>query len=696
MLKFLRKYNKFILVVGGVLLMIAFLLPQGIQQIAQQTTDKGVATLDGKIIRLSDLAQADREINVLERLGVLSDPSTGRAVSIIRTMLDDRARDEHWLLLSRAAEKAGFIGGVEHGVGFLDELAQAQTVLMIQAQIASRIPNPALVQSIAQQQFESEEGQRMYQDMRAELLRARSRFANEARLTPDAVDQALARLRGVQRMQAAFGQSIRTSSIEAERVAAHYSDRVIADVLSIRADDLIDTTVEPTPEQLQSHFEQFRSLRPGQEGLGFGYMLPQRVKLHWLMIDRQAVSNTVTINVLDIAKAHQANREQYPGELAAERPRIENDLKRTRVNALIDLAEATIRGEVGRLMRPLPDDGDFKTLPADWTPLDLIAIAEAAATAVRSREQVEFPTPRVVRRDANWLDARGLSELEGIGRATMRIGTRQVTSASLPQVALSVRELVPETPIALQVGVPYTANKLEDAAGNRYMIMVTDAAPAAEPNSIDELINPQVVRDDWRKAQAFQYLLAQQEVLRGLAVEEGFDAVVDALFPPSETQTTTRPTVQRGVDFSVAQVRVGNQPALFDSEAVREAVRSMGELFDPMQPLEEVPTGDRTLTVPAENARSLLVVRIVGLAPLTIESFRQVRDAAVQRGVDDDLGQTAQDEISPFTFASLRERLGYQVRPNMADSVRSTSIPPLSATSGAPVSGGGDGTSPQG
>ncbi len=45
MLKFIRKYRQILLVVAGILLMIAFLLPQAIQEIATQRQTVPVMTI---------------------------------------------------------------------------------------------------------------------------------------------------------------------------------------------------------------------------------------------------------------------------------------------------------------------------------------------------------------------------------------------------------------------------------------------------------------------------------------------------------------------------------------------------------------------------------------------------------------------------------------------------------------------------
>ncbi len=664
MLKFLRKYNTIIMVVGGVLLMIAFLLPQAIQQIGSRVGDKAVATLDGREIKSSDIGLAEREISVLQRLARV--PTASGVQSLVDVMVDPDYKAEHWLLLTEAADRAGFVGDAEHGRGFLDELAQTQIVLYFQALMVQQVANPAMAMALAQQQFESEEGQRQYREQRTSLLRLRSEAANQARMLPEDVDRALAKLRGVQRMQAEYIGSLRMSSVEAQRVASYYTDTVVADVLPLSADALADPLLNPTDEQLEAHFQQYKALRPGEEGPGFGYRLPDRVKLQWIALDRQAISDAVQIDVLAIAKAHQANRTRYVGTLTDERTRIESDLRNERVKVLLDLAEQTIKAEIGRLTLPLAKDDEYKVLPADWTTPDLIAIASTAADAVRTKESMpSFPTPRVVRRDAQWLDARKLSELDGIGRASIR--TTDARQQVLPMIALalSVRELEPEVSQSIQVGIPFTRSPLEDFMGNRYILTVTDAAEEGVPDSLGELIDPQVVRDDWRTAQAYAFLLAQQASLESLAVESGLDAVADALFPPDITEESERPVIQRGVEFGISQIRSGNARARYDTDAVRDAVRAKADSLDPVAPMADVIATDRTLAVPAEEARVLLMVRIIGLSPLTVESFRQLRDQAIQRGVQDDIRES-EVLATPFAFKELSKTLNYELREGSA------------------------------
>jgi hypothetical protein len=71
MLKFLRQYNQWILVVGGTLLLITFLMPTAIQGLAQQSAVSGVtwATYSGGAVTGADLEQSQQELRVIETMG---------------------------------------------------------------------------------------------------------------------------------------------------------------------------------------------------------------------------------------------------------------------------------------------------------------------------------------------------------------------------------------------------------------------------------------------------------------------------------------------------------------------------------------------------------------------------------------------------------------------------------------------------
>ena len=69
MLKFFRKYNKWILVVGASVLMVVFLLPSGGKWLMPSPIDQPVGEVDGRTITLGEQRRAVSELRVLGVIG---------------------------------------------------------------------------------------------------------------------------------------------------------------------------------------------------------------------------------------------------------------------------------------------------------------------------------------------------------------------------------------------------------------------------------------------------------------------------------------------------------------------------------------------------------------------------------------------------------------------------------------------------
>ena len=115
MLKFLRQYNQWILVVGGTLLLITFLMPTAIQSCAQQSAVSGAvwATYSGgKTITGADLENARQEIRIVELVG-------NRLIAQIGA---DR-EPAHWWLLAHEAKLSGLVGDLGDGEALVSAIA---------------------------------------------------------------------------------------------------------------------------------------------------------------------------------------------------------------------------------------------------------------------------------------------------------------------------------------------------------------------------------------------------------------------------------------------------------------------------------------------------------------------------------------------------------------------------------------------
>src|SRR5438477_8814544 len=104
MFKFLRRYNKWILAVGGVLLMITFLIPQAITRLSQYAAERKATFAkvgNGESVSVTEWNTVQNEIQFMEkveRLGLVI-----RGVGKIQS-------PAHWFLLVREARQAGLVG----------------------------------------------------------------------------------------------------------------------------------------------------------------------------------------------------------------------------------------------------------------------------------------------------------------------------------------------------------------------------------------------------------------------------------------------------------------------------------------------------------------------------------------------------------------------------------------------------------
>lgn len=211
MLRFLRKYNKYILVIGGALLMVVFLVPQAIQGMTGNPMKRTAGRLDGEKVSVGDMTLAAQEAAAI-----------GEFLPMMANLVDRDARDAHWLLLAREAEQAGYVGGPDDGLDWIPDLASDFVINDLYRQyqqFASFIPN---MDAFIAQQFASEQGQEMVREYQAALVSRRMSIAGSARLTLDQFDAALAKARGIIRMLDAYQRAARYSDRAGYEVASEY------------------------------------------------------------------------------------------------------------------------------------------------------------------------------------------------------------------------------------------------------------------------------------------------------------------------------------------------------------------------------------------------------------------------------------------------------------------------------------------
>lgn len=625
MLKFFRKYNKLILVVGGSLLMIAFLVPQALQQVGQAAAGRAVVKFDGGSYSVRDLQRAEAELNAIATVTRLDPAALGIE------------GNEHWLLLVAEARRAGFRGGRADAEALLNQVAGAYAQQYVQ-QTGGQI---GIDEAFAQ--------------IRNDLLQNRARAAGGG--DPSLIDSALADLFAVQRLRSGYFAAPKMSSARAVRFANSVLDTVGAQVAVVPSSAVMGDVPAPSTAELEAHFKTYRDVERGQGEYGFGYRQPVGVKVEWITLNPSSIGAAVALDPIDVRKRYEARRDQYPGDFAAERENVRRDLRREKVAAIMADAEQEIRGRgLDDVQRYPADAVGMRTLPPDWRDArtSLEEIAEGVVKRVKDKHGVTIEPPFIGVQDGAWLTPDDFRQLPGLGRAFVRDGLRSIPLASALD---QIREAMPEGASAaprFQVGV--LDRPAYDAAEQQHYFRFLDARRAGPPASIDE-VRDEVARD-LRRLRAYDALVerAASDAVRDALLARGARAGANAIDPgASETRVNVS-------EESAAPAGIGLGAELLTrvlgQDSFRDPVMQAARALDPLEPLDMQSNEARSLIVPVREALAVAFVRIVDRDPLTREEYEGLQAQIVAAAMQQELTSAGAD--NPFSFERMKHRLGYR------------------------------------
>lgn len=652
MLKFLRKYQLIILVVGGSLLMVVFLLQPVLTRLRPDPRKQAVATIgtEGQKVTSGDLTMAGAEARAVQMLlpGLLEPNRIGIGLDP-----NDRNWAEHWYLLSKEAERGGFVGEPGDGRRWLPDLA-------------ALVARDQAIQEAQQGQIQSEQAfvQRI-NDLSPQLARAFEqslpRIAAQQRgMTVEDVERALARARGIRRMLNFYGNTPRPSIQQAVLEAKQSLDAVLVDVLPIRAGLLADAQPDPTDEDLQAFFERFRGSKPGEGEFGFGYTLEPRITLSYLELDARAIQESLAPDRVELHKRWQGDRVTYPGEFAEERAKIEQAWRQERAGEIMVAADQAIRAEVRRQMRGVEATDGVYALPDDWSDRRprWESVAQAIVADLKTNLDIDLPLPAVRILTDQYRQATTMRALPGVGQARFQIGARAFPASNLPYLLADESGL---KVLPVQVGVPITDQAATDLLGNRYYITVLGFRPQGPAVEIDEVGRSTVV-SNYKAVSAYESLLARKDGLLATARESGLEALADELQPDAEDLDARTPRLQTVNAVRVSRDNVeGGFTTLFNTPEFREAVLGAAEGLDPLTKPEDIDPSKAFATAELPVSRTLAVVRLIAPRPTTLAEFRQSGPQAVMQAADGWIrSQEGFAEHFPFSLESLRRRWNYQ------------------------------------
>lgn len=640
MLKLLRQYNQWILVVGGTLLLITFLMPSAIQGLAQRSAVSGAtwATYSGGTVTGADLELAQQELRVLELLGFRDLMQLGAA-----------KEPAHWWLLVHEAKEAGLLGGEGEGEAVLSQIAGGQNVAPDQ------------------------------------LLFNLSRSSNTNR---DIVLSTLAKAQSVMRLMTL---SVGVDRVSDERLKRSVSRSLLAVsgdivILDARKNSSIQADA-PTEERLNEQLKKFGdTARPADTMIGkdsFGYRMPDRVKLEWITISKSdvaaGVANSPELATLALKKRFAQNPSKYGGADASMFNALEQSVRAAVTEELVkarleEIAKFT-GDQLGLAQRGLKREGAYFVLPAEWA--GQMPSLQALAQTVASEFSIGAPTYQSS--GDKWMSATDVGALPGLGTArTMKFGN----AMTAPQVVAVAKELsTPNLATPVQANIASPAMTTDSGDVCFFRIIAAEPAKAAAELAA---VRAEVEKDVLALAR-FEWLEANRDALATEAAADGIRAVATKY---GATVEFAKDIAEANASFIGFGVRMGSGlPMLRNDPKAIAAIIEKASKIPFAADMSTVPAAQRTIAVAVPGQLSLAILQISTMTPVTEERYAQLSGGIMTPNGRGLVGVTRDPElaINPtdlFSLDALSKRYDFKVSRATEDMPKSGApIPPLDPAS---------------
>lgn len=655
MLKFIRKYQLIILVVGGSLLMVVFLLQPILTKLGPSPLKAKIASLgDGSNITRGDIQDANVAISLLKRVNPrsLGPRSTG---GIGLDISSESNTAMHWLLLVRQAEEAGLIGEAGDGASWIEEIAQTEAMIQIYTDRQQGISLPP------------QDEQDRLNEYRLQILEIMNRNASlsaaNAGGTMNDVYLILAQARGVYRLLSSIQTMPAFSDLNAIHAAHEALDSVAINAAVLDSSLVASSIADPTDEELQAFFDEYKGLKPVDNEYGIGYTQPTRIQLGWMTLNKETFVNAVNVDRVELNKIWRQDRVEYPNDFAFERARLEERYRDERATDMMIEADRVVRAQVLALTNGLSKIEGIHVLPDDWEEKrpKLETMAGMVVEKINEQFQVSLPTPSITIVGDRWLNANGVIQLPGFGSSSYRVGSRQLPAYSLPQFFELTEPNT--TGLDVQVGLPLVDPPATDQNGNRYYAVILGLRAAGPADTIEDIGRDQVVRD-YKSVESYKVLVARVEEFKAAIASNGslVPAINLGVALSAAPDTAVVPGVMKNLLVRRDMVDRGNSAAYVDpklnTEAFRAAVIEAGKDLAPLATPEEVASNPIPVVVALPRSKAVAIALVIAPRPVTLERFRTNAGRVITTAAQRELLDAGFGDSDPFTFESLSARYG--------------------------------------
>lgn len=661
MLRFFRKYNKHILVVGVTLLMIAFLIQPTLSMFGPDPAGEPVGTIGSDTITVADQRRSGGQLRVLGQL-------SGSLVNLSASRVGQVPTPLEWLLMVREARSMG----LEASEGEVDQLLSDMGGDLAKLDAAGRAMGMSItaVRAAMKDWIVVQSYKELINGLVHRPVGQRLRHYDTARqfLRFGYIQGAAVEL------ESALQGAPRLSAPMLKRFFHEHQARVQATVVIIPCDRMLSDISQPDEQALIELFEQYRQSLPGEgRPFGFGYRTPNRVKIEYLTVPLDRVHEKVFIDEADALGFYDSHPDQFMVEPAEPtdtsgprqvrpyqevRGQILERLRQEHAQRLADRIVKTAQAALLEDARHLEERAGYRTIPDGWKPLGLEPVAQ--------RLGQEFGVlPDVRRIDDRWLDRDQLARLPGIGRASVDRGGR---SEPFVDYVLSARALLgtdgqhPLRSLALQALMPSVP--LASPDGGVHLFRLIEVQPSRVPDTIDE-VRDQVARDA-RRVRAYELLKQQSQTLLEQAQADGLQewASRQGLMAKQLPPLPKRVPGYGGVLLAPDVPALGRSEAFVDGvfdladRVVQASAGQQGESFTAGD-LQAVPPAQRTTAIAVDGVLSIALVRIDGLLPMRRSDF-QAMVAAPQVGAWVNQSLTGSSRQESLSLEALSYRLGFE------------------------------------
>lgn len=616
-----------------VILMIAFLVPQGVSMFQPDPGAQPMGTVAGEELTYSQVNQASFTVDLLKRMGIAPFGNDNEEEGLRWALIQHDAQ-ENLGLDAGLAEVNGALAGSIDGWG-VDDATDQRLAL-------ERVNQPAYLLRAVIQEF---------------LI-----FQKYTQLIfglPNAPEQ-------YGQMQQLFMQQGRAASVERlsapalERLVVNNGTTATGRALVLDADRYLSKVDIPSENELLSVFEEYKD-EPADSAGRFGYQYPDRVKLELLTVPFDAVMAKVPApSATEVSAFFEANQEQFEGKTEYEaRPQIVAGLKQQSAVKLAREATDRARDILTRALTAddLEEQADGSiAIPEAYVPMALSQVATEIESAYGFKPEVGANALA-----SSWTSLRDIS----LNPALQTIGfmPRPNQAYPLAQYLASAKEFqVGDTPhplsqLGLQVGVPSKA-LVQFTQTRQPQAFVIARLLAAEPERVPSVmtddIRPQVTADAMRLA-AFE-LLKQEAAQWETKLSQGLDVI--AIETSSSSQPFTGP--RRQITPLANELLPPEIPGIGRSEVFIDAV------FSALGPENTTPARGSALL---EDQQKLGLFEISDVTNMTESAYTAEATSPVQVLLLGSAlsGSPNLNEANPISMEALQERVRWVPSRSEAD-----------------------------